>query len=224
MLENVILPYFQQSQSDDQKYIISQPTSRYHPSIHEYSRVNTFAICFSKSGQTNDGGGNRNTAIALIATTAVAIAETKILSKRTKRFKKTEQELEEMCVAKGVEYVPPELNEANHRTQARRRKLRDLCDPEEADSRKQKRTKTTSQESREKHAARMSTSENKKKTALRMSTPENKKKTALRMNSSENKNKNAKRMQTPENKKKTAERLQRPENKKNCGPNEKSGK
>merc|ERR1711966_218003 len=123
-------------------------------------------------GQTNVGVGNRNTAIALIATTAVAIAETKILAKRTKRFKKTEQELEEMCVAKGVEYVPPELNEVTHRTRSRRRKLKDLCDPEEADCRKQKRTKTTSQGSREKHAARMRTPENKEKTALRMRTPE----------------------------------------------------
>jgi len=78
-------------------------------------------------------------------------------------------------------YVPPELNEANHRTHARKRKLKDLCDPKEADSRKQKRTKTTSQGSRKKHAARMSTSENKKKTASRLSTSENKEKTALRM-------------------------------------------
>ena len=99
-----------------------------------------------------------------------------------------------MCVAKGVEYVPPELNEVTHRTRSRRRKLKDLCDPEEADCRKQKRTKTTSQGSREKHAARMRTPENKEKTALRMRTPENKEKTALRLRTPENKEKTALRM------------------------------
>ena len=66
-----------------------------------------------------------------------------------------------MCVTKGVEHVPPELNEVNHRTQSRRRKLKDLCDPEEASRRKQKRIKTTPQESQEKHAARMRIPKNK---------------------------------------------------------------
>jgi len=56
-------------------------------------------------GQSNIRGGNRNVAITLVAPTAVAIAETQILSKRTNHYKKIEQELEEMCVAKGVEYV-----------------------------------------------------------------------------------------------------------------------
>ena len=66
--------------------------------------------------------------------------------------------------------MPPELNEVNHGTQSRRRKLKDLCNPEEAVRGKQKRIKNTSQESREKHAARMRTPENKEKTALRMGT------------------------------------------------------
>ena len=50
---------------------------------------------------------------------------------RTICFKKIKQELEEMCLAKCVKYVPPELNEVNRRTQYRRRKLKDLCDPSE---------------------------------------------------------------------------------------------
>ena len=125
-------------------------------------------------GEANIGGGNKNIVKSLATATAVSI--TGILAKRTKRFKKTEQELEEMCVAKGVEYVPPELNEVTHRTRSRRRKLKDLCDPEEADCRNQKRTKTTSQGSREKHAARMRTPEKKEKTALRMVLQKTKKK------------------------------------------------
>jgi len=56
-------------------------------------------LYIASPGQTNVGVGSRNAAIALLATTAVAIAESKILSKRTKRFKKTKQELEEVCIA-----------------------------------------------------------------------------------------------------------------------------
>ena len=54
-----------------------------------------------------------------------------IWANRTKCFKKIKQELEEMCVAKCVKYMPSELNEVDHRTRYRRRKLKDLCDPSE---------------------------------------------------------------------------------------------
>ena len=93
-----------------------------------------------------------------------AIVKTSIRTNRNKRFKKTEQELEKMCIEKGVKYVHPELNEVDHRTQSRRRNVKDLCGPKEAVKR------------RTKHAAVMRTQENQKKDAERRRTPENPKK------------------------------------------------
>ena len=51
------------------------------------------------------------------------------LGNRTDRFKDIESELEQCCVAKAVEYIPPSAAEVWHKTRSRRRKLEEQCDP-----------------------------------------------------------------------------------------------
>ena len=48
---------------------------------------------------------------------------------RTEVFREREKKLEELCTAKGVVYIPPGENEVRHKTQSRRRKLEELCEP-----------------------------------------------------------------------------------------------
>ena len=70
-----------------------------------------------------------------------------------------------MCFAKNIKYVPPELNEDDHHTRTRRRKLKDLCDPEEATRKQQKQIQMVSQDSQKKDDARKRTPDNGKKEA-----------------------------------------------------------
>ena len=105
--------------------------------------------------QANNSSGNKNTTISLASVTAVAIVKTSIWTNRNRGFKRPTKSLRKCVLQKVLStYVPPELNEFNHQTESRRRKLKDLCDPKEAVERR-KRDK--------KNAERKRTPENKQK-------------------------------------------------------------
>ena len=75
--------------------------------ISKEERNKKMRLAYRKKGDNMEHNKTRREKEAknLAVSTSVAIAKTNIWANRTKRFKNTEQELEEQCVAKGVKYI-----------------------------------------------------------------------------------------------------------------------